>query len=94
MHAEQRTPPYGLSGLLQVLGRFLISADAARGTPLSSMPQPLHCGAAGLLDLYCFESLPPGVFLTTFLTEPDLNLGATMSKKISGFFIKFLITAR
>lgn len=48
MHAEQRTPPYGLSGLFAVFGKFLIVAGISLGTPASAFAHTPQTALLGL----------------------------------------------
>jgi hypothetical protein len=51
MHAEQRSPPYGLSGLFAVFGNACNARDSTAFIPCSKEPQLEQCALLGLRGL-------------------------------------------
>lgn len=51
MHLLHNTPPYGLSGLFLVFGRFFILVGMFLATPARTVPHPAHFALAGILLL-------------------------------------------
>jgi hypothetical protein len=51
MHEEQRSPPYGLSGLFAVLGSECNARDSIAFIPCSKEPQLEQCALLGLRAL-------------------------------------------
>lgn len=79
MQLEHKTPPYGLSGLFFVFGRFFLFEETSLGTAFNKPPQLLHVALECFLALKLRIVLLPGVLLKTLLNVLDLCFGSILS---------------